>query len=75
MVIGGLVFLLGISDLWLESIFDKICLLISSGVALTLLPRFGRAGASLLAARDRWSALILFLLLGFVEDCAVRDTS
>jgi LytS/YehU family sensor histidine kinase len=74
-VIGGLVFLLGISDLWLESIFDKICLLISSGVALTLLPRFGRAGTTLLAVRDRWSALILFLLLGFVEDRAVRDTS
>jgi len=74
-VIGGLVFLLGISDLWLESIFDKICFLISSGIALTLLPRFGRGGTSLLAVRDRWSALILFLLLGFVEDCAVRDTS
>jgi LytS/YehU family sensor histidine kinase len=72
-VIAGLVF--GISDLWLESIFDKICFLISSGIALTLVPRFGRARASLLAVRDRWSALILFLLLGFVEDCAVRDTS
>jgi LytS/YehU family sensor histidine kinase len=74
-VIGGLVFLLGISDLWLECIFAKICFLISSGVVLNLLPRFGRAGASLLAVRDRWSALILFLLLGFVEDYAVRDTS
>jgi LytS/YehU family sensor histidine kinase len=74
-VIGGLIFLLGISDLWLESIFDKICFLISSGVALTLVPGFRRAGATLLAVRDRWSALILFLLLGFVEDCAVRDTS
>jgi hypothetical protein len=38
-VIGGLVFLLGISDLWLESIFEKICLLISTGVAFTLVPR------------------------------------
>ena len=75
LVIGGLVFLLGISDLWLESIFAKICFLISSGVVLNLLPRFGRTGASLLAVRDRWSALILFLLLGFVEDYAVRDTS
>jgi len=74
-VIGGLVFLLGISDLWLESIFEKICLLISTGIALNLVPRFGRRGASLLAVRDRWSALVLFLLLGFVEDCAVRDTS
>ncbi|MBV9875680.1 MAG: histidine kinase [Verrucomicrobia bacterium] len=74
-VIGGLVFLLGISDLWLESIFAKICFLISSGVVLNLLPRSGRAGASLLAVRDRWSALIVFLLLGFVEDYAVRDTS
>jgi LytS/YehU family sensor histidine kinase len=74
-VIGGLVFLLGVSDLWLESIFEKICFLISSGVALTLVPRFGRTGASLLAVRDRGSALRLFLVLGFVEDCAVRDTS
>jgi LytS/YehU family sensor histidine kinase len=74
-VIGGLVFLLGVSDLWLESIFEKICFLISSGVALTLVPRFGRTGASLLAVRDRGSALLLFLVLGFVEDCAVRDTS
>ena len=74
-VIGGLVFLLGVSDLWLESIFEKICFLISSGVALNLVPRFGRTGASLLAVRDRGSALLLFLVLGFVEDCAVRDTS
>src|ERR1700752_393620 len=74
-VIGGLIFLLGISDLWLESIFDKICLLTSAGIALTLVPRFGRLGASILAVRNRGSALLLFLLLGFIEDCAVRDTS
>lgn len=74
-VIGGLVFLLGISDLWLESIFEKICLLISTGVAFTLVPRFGWPGSSILAARNRGSALLLFLLLGFIEDCAVRDTS
>jgi LytS/YehU family sensor histidine kinase len=74
-VIGGLAFLLGISDLWLESIFDKICLLTSAGVALTLVPPFGRLGASILAVRNRGSALLLFLLLGFLEDCAVRDTS
>jgi LytS/YehU family sensor histidine kinase len=74
-VIGGLVFLLGISDLWLESIFEKICLLISTGVAFTLVPRFGRPGSSILAARNRGSALLLFLLLGFIEDSAVRDTS
>ena len=73
-VIGGLAFLLGISDLWLESIFEKICLLTSAGVALTLVPRFGRLGASILAVRNRGSALLLFLLLGFIEDCAVRDT-
>jgi LytS/YehU family sensor histidine kinase len=74
-VIGGLVFLLGISDLWLESILEKICLLISTGMALTLVPGFGRRGASILAVRDRGSALLLFLLLGFIEDCAVRGTS
>jgi LytS/YehU family sensor histidine kinase len=73
--IGGLVFLLGISDLWLESIFEKICLLISTGMAFTLVPRFGRPGASVLAVRNRGSALLLFLLLGFIEDWAVRDTS
>jgi LytS/YehU family sensor histidine kinase len=74
-VIGGIFLLLGVSDLWLESIFEKICFLISSGVALTLVPRFRRNGASLLAVRDRGSALLLFLVLGFVEDCAVRNTS
>src|ERR1700747_3288849 len=73
-VIGGLAFLLGISDPWLESIFEKICLLTSAGVALALVPRFGRLGASILAVRNRGSALLLFLLLGFIEDCAVRDT-
>jgi LytS/YehU family sensor histidine kinase len=74
-VIGGLVFLLGISDLWLESIFEKVCLLISTGMAFSLVPRFGRRAESILAVRNRGSALLLFLALGFIEDCAVRDTS
>ena len=74
-LISGLVFLLSTSDLSLESVFEKICLLISAAIALTLLPRLGRLGEPLVAVRDRGAALLLFLLLGFVEDCAVRHTS
>src|ERR1700716_2904186 len=58
----------------LGSIFKKICILVTAAFALTLVPSFRRAGSSLLSVRDRGNALLVFLLLGLVEEAAVRQT-
>ena len=73
-VTSGLLFSLGVSDLSLECILGKICLLISAAFTLTLIPRSGWPGRSLVAVRDRRSALLFFLVLGLVEHLMVRQT-
>jgi len=59
----------------MESVLEKICVLVSAAVALRLVPRVGRPGGSLVAVRDRGATLSLFLWLGLVENYAVRHTS
>src|ERR1700738_3361673 len=58
----------------LGSIFKKICILVTAAFALTLVPSFRRVERSLLSVRDRGNALLVFLVLGLVEDVAVRQT-
>jgi two-component system, LytTR family, sensor kinase len=58
----------------MEIIFNKICILVTTAFALTLVPGFTRSQRSLLSVRDRRTALLVFLLLGLVEDAAVRQT-
>jgi LytS/YehU family sensor histidine kinase len=58
----------------MEIIFNKICILVTAALALTLVPGFTRSEPSLLSLRNRGTALIVFLLLGLVEDAAVRQT-
>lgn len=58
----------------MEIIFNKICVLVTAAFALTLVPGFKRSDRSLLSVRDRWTALLVFLLLGLVEEASVRQT-
>jgi LytS/YehU family sensor histidine kinase len=55
----------------MEVIFNKVCALVTAAFALTLVPGFRRAESSLLSVRDRGTALLVFLLLGLVEQVAV----
>src|ERR1700730_3481411 len=58
----------------MEIIFNKICVLVTAAFALTLVPGFRRSDRSLLSVRDRWTALLVFLLLGLVEETVVGQT-
>jgi two-component system LytT family sensor kinase len=58
----------------MEVIFNKICVLVTAAFALTLVPGFRRPGRSLISMQDRWTALLVFLLLGLVEEASVRQT-
>jgi RNA polymerase sigma factor (sigma-70 family) len=58
----------------MEIIFYKVCLLVTAAFALTLVPGFRRSERSLLSVRDRGTALLVFLVLGLVEEAAVGQT-
>ena len=57
-----------------EVILSKVCVLVTAAFLLTLVPGFRRPGRSLLSVRDRGTALLVFLLLGFLEEAVVRQT-
>src|SRR5580692_7157625 len=56
------------------NIFNKACVLVTAASALTLVPGFRRSERSLLSVRDRGTALLVFLILGLVEEAAVGQT-
>ena len=56
------------------NIFNKVCALVTAASALTLVPGFRRSESSLLSVRDRGTALLVFLILGLVEEAAVGQT-
>ncbi len=58
----------------MDSIFNKVCVLVTAAFVLTLVPSFRRPERSLLSVRDRGTALPVFLLLGLVEEAAVGQT-
>src|SRR5260370_3985757 len=58
----------------IDVIFKRVCVLVTVAFALTLVPGFRRSERSLLSVRDRGSALLVFLLLGLVEEAAVGQT-
>jgi two-component system, LytTR family, sensor kinase len=57
-----------------EVILSKVCVLVTAAFLLTLVPGFRRPDRSLLTVRDRGTALLVFLLLGFLEEAVVRET-
>jgi hypothetical protein len=52
-------------------IFREACVLVTAAFALTLVPGFRRPERSLLSGRDQGTALLVFLVLGFVEEVTV----
>jgi two-component system, LytTR family, sensor kinase len=67
-------FLNGFNGLPMEVIFNKICVVVTAAFAFTLVPGVRRPGRSLLSMPGRWTALLVFLLLGLVEEASVRQT-
>ena len=57
-----------------EVILSKVCVLVTAAFLLTLVPGFRKPERSLLSMRDRGTALMVFLLLGFLEEAVVRET-
>src|ERR1700748_28149 len=57
-----------------EVILSKVCVLVTAAFLLTLVPGFRRPNRSLLSVRDRGTALLVFLLLGFLEEAVGRET-
>jgi two-component system, LytTR family, sensor kinase len=58
----------------MDSIFDEVCVLVTAAFALTLVPGFTRPERSLLSRRDQGAALLVFLILGLVEEVTVSHT-
>jgi two-component system sensor histidine kinase LytS len=57
-----------------EIIFSKVCVLVTAAFLLTLVPGFRRTERSILSMRDRGTALLVFLLLGLLEEVMFRET-
>jgi two-component system, LytTR family, sensor kinase len=53
------------------SIFNEVCILVTAAFALTLVPGFRQPERSLLSRRDQGTALLVFLVLGLVEEASV----
>ena len=58
----------------MDIIFIKICVLVTAAFALTLVPGFRRSERSLLSLGDRGTALLVFMILGLVEQTVVGET-
>jgi two-component system, LytTR family, sensor kinase len=52
----------------MDSILNKICILVTAAFALTLVPGLRKPGRSLLSRLDQGTALLVFLVLGLVEE-------
>jgi two-component system LytT family sensor kinase len=54
-------------------IFNEVCVLVTTAFALTLLPGLRQPERSLLSRHDQGSALVVFLILGLVEEVTVSQ--
>ena len=55
----------------MDTIFNDICVLVTAAFALTLVPGFRRPERSLLSRSDQGTALLVFLVLGLIEEITV----
>ena len=55
----------------MDSVFNEVCILVTAAFALALVPGFRRPERSLLSVRDQGTALLVFLVLGLVEEVTV----
>src|SRR5208282_4064017 len=58
----------------LDVIVNKVCVLVTAAFVLALVPGIRRSERSLLSMRDQGTKLLVFLLLGLVEEAAVGKT-
>ena len=58
----------------MDAIFNDVCVLVTAAFVLTLVPGLRRPERSLLTMRDRGTALLVFLVLGLVEEVSVSHT-
>src|SRR3984885_2299312 len=58
----------------MADIFNKICILVTTAFALTLVPGFGRSERSPVSMGNKAAQLLVFLLLGLVEEVTVGRT-
>ena len=54
----------------MENIFNDICILVTAAFVLTFVPGLRRQERSLLSMRDKGTALLVFLVLGLVEEAS-----
>ena len=55
----------------MDSVFNEVCVLVTAAFVITLVPGFRRPERSLLSGRDQGTALLVFLVLGLVEEVTV----
>jgi two-component system, LytTR family, sensor kinase len=55
----------------MDTIFNDVCVLVTVAFALTLVPGFRQPERSLLSRRDQGTVLLVFLVLGLVEEVTV----
>src|SRR4030088_3083938 len=55
----------------MDTILNEVCVLVTAAFALTLVPGFRRQERSLLSIRDQGTALLVFIVLGLVEEATV----
>jgi LytS/YehU family sensor histidine kinase len=61
-------------DSWafaMDTILNEVCVLVTVAFVLTLVPSLRRAEGSLLSRRDQGAALLVFLILGLIEEVTV----
>jgi two-component system LytT family sensor kinase len=54
-----------------DIIFNEVCVLVTAAFVITLVPGFRRPDRSLLSRGDQGTALLIFLVLGLVEEVTV----
>jgi len=54
----------------MENLFNDICILVTAAFVLTFVPGLRRQERSLLSMRDKGTALLVFLILGLVEEAS-----
>src|SRR5580692_12857389 len=55
----------------MNTIFNDVCVLVAAAFALTLVPGFRNLQRSLLSRRDQGAVLLVFTILGLVEEATV----
>jgi hypothetical protein len=59
----------------MDSIFNEVCISVTATFALTLVPGFKQPERSLLSRRGQGTALLVFLVLGLVEEAIVSHAA